>query len=113
MTVSVDIEVARRADTLVAPADAVFDAASAHPWVLAIVGHRAAQKPVTLGLRGEGRVEILEGVARRRSADRRGRQRRYPGQRVRTVARHAGNASMNPLARSSNGSSRSASCARA
>ena len=62
MTVSVDIEVARRADTLVAPAEAVFDAGSPHPWVLAAVDGRAAKKPVTLGLRGSGRVEILDGA---------------------------------------------------
>jgi HlyD family secretion protein len=62
MTVSVDIEVARGADKLVAPADTVFDAAGAHPWVLAVAGHRATKKAVTLGLKGEGQVEIREGV---------------------------------------------------
>ena len=62
MTVSVDIEVARRFDVLVASADAVFDSIGAQPWVLAVVGHRAAKKPVVLGLRGEGRVEIRQGV---------------------------------------------------
>ncbi len=85
MTVSVDIEIARRADTLVAPADAVFDAASANPWVLAIVGHRAVKKPITLGLRGQGGVEIREGVA---AGDRliAGAGSVLSGQRVRTVA---------------------------
>ena len=63
MTVSVDIEVARRFDALVATADTVFDATGAHPWVLAVVDHRARKKAVTLGLKGEGRVEIREGVA--------------------------------------------------
>jgi len=62
MTVSVDIEVARRADTLVAPAEAVFDAGSPNPWVLAAVDRRAVRKPVTLGIRGSGRVEILDGA---------------------------------------------------
>jgi HlyD family secretion protein len=62
MTVSVDIEVARRFDVLVAPADCVFDAIGVRPWVLAVVSHRATRKPVTLGLKGEGRVEIREGV---------------------------------------------------
>jgi HlyD family secretion protein len=62
MTVSVDIEVARRFDVLVAHADCVFDAISAHPWVLAVIDRRATKKPVTLGLKGEGRVEIREGV---------------------------------------------------
>jgi HlyD family secretion protein len=62
MTVSVDIEVARRFDVLVAHADCVFDAIGAHPWVLAVIDRRATKKPVTLGLKGEGRVEIREGV---------------------------------------------------
>jgi len=63
MTVSVDIEVARRGGTLVAPADAVADAAGAHPWVFVVDGHRATRRAVALGLRGEGRVEILDGAA--------------------------------------------------
>lgn len=62
MTVSVDIEIARRTDALVAPADAVFDAAGSHPWVLAVVDHRATKKPVTLGLRGDANVEIAAGA---------------------------------------------------
>jgi HlyD family secretion protein len=62
MTVSVDIEVASRKSALVAPAGAVFDAASGHPYVLAAVDGRAVRKDVTLGLRGEGRVEITGGV---------------------------------------------------
>ena len=63
MTVSVDVEVARRAATLVAAADAVFDAASGHPWVLVALDHHAAKRPVVIGLKGEGSVEILDGVA--------------------------------------------------
>jgi HlyD family secretion protein len=63
MTVSVDIEVARQIDTLVASADTVFDAAGGHPWVLAVVDHRATKRAVTLGLKGEGRIEFREGVA--------------------------------------------------
>jgi HlyD family secretion protein len=62
MTVSIDIETARRLGTLVAAADTIFDA-SDHPWTLAAIGHRAIKKPVTLGLRGEGCVEIIEGAA--------------------------------------------------
>jgi HlyD family secretion protein len=63
MTVSVDIEVARRANTLVIPADAARDATSAHPWVLVVREHHAVRQPVKLGLRGDGRVEVLEGIA--------------------------------------------------
>ena len=84
MTVSVDIEVARRADVLVAGADTVFDAIGAHPWVLDVVGHTATKTPVTLGLRGEGRVEIREGV---KDGDRliAAASGVAPGQRVRIV----------------------------
>jgi HlyD family secretion protein len=85
MTVSVDIEVGRRASAVVAPADAVFDTASAHPWVLAIENGRAIRKPVTLRLRGDGRLEIQGGVAPgdRLIATGAGVS---PGQRVRAVA---------------------------
>jgi HlyD family secretion protein len=63
MTVSVDIEVARSAATVVVPADAVRDANSAQPWVLAVDGWRARRRAVKLGLKGDGRIEVLEGVA--------------------------------------------------
>jgi HlyD family secretion protein len=63
MTVSVDIEVAHRSDTVIVPADAVRDATGAQPWVLALNGHRAVRRPVKLGLRGDSRIEILAGVA--------------------------------------------------
>jgi len=63
MTASVDIEVARRAGAVVVPADAVRGIASGSPWVLAVAGGRTERRPVTLGLRGDGRVEITQGVA--------------------------------------------------
>ncbi|MGE5130004.1 MAG: efflux RND transporter periplasmic adaptor subunit [Sphingomonadaceae bacterium] len=84
MTVSVDIEVARRADALVVPSEAVHDATGAHPWVLAVNGMHAVRRPVTLGLRGDGRIEVLAGVApgdRLIASD----QPVLPGQRVRAV----------------------------
>lgn len=62
MTVSVDIEVARHTNVVVVPSGAVADAAGDQPWVLAIDNHRAVRNPVKLGLRGEGRVEVVEGV---------------------------------------------------
>lgn len=62
MTVSVDIEVARRANAVVAPAEAVHDATGPQPWVLAIRENRAVRVPVTVGLRGDRRLEVLAGV---------------------------------------------------
>ena len=63
MTVSVDIEVARRGDALVVPSDAVRDAAGKQAWVLVVRDGRAVRQAVRLGLRGEGYTEIVEGVA--------------------------------------------------
>ena len=62
MTVSVDIEVARRAGTVVVPTETVRDATGPQPWVLAVRGWRAQRQPVRLGLRGDNRIEVLEGV---------------------------------------------------
>jgi HlyD family secretion protein len=44
------------------PSDAVFDAASDRAWVLVAYDGRAVKRPIRLGLRGEGRVEVLEGL---------------------------------------------------
>lgn len=63
MTVSVDIEVGRRANAVVIPSETVIDANTDTPWVMAIEGHRLVRKPVKLGLRGEGHIEVLGGVA--------------------------------------------------
>jgi HlyD family secretion protein len=63
MTVSVDIETARRTATLVLPARAVRDAVSQAPWVMRVRDGRAAKQPVRLGLRGATSVEILDGLA--------------------------------------------------
>lgn len=63
MTVSVDIEVARRHDVLIAPTDALRDATTPHPWVLAVRGGRAQKQDVTLGMRGDAAVEITAGLA--------------------------------------------------
>jgi HlyD family secretion protein len=62
MTVSVNVEVARRADAVAVPADAVRDAGGA-AWVLAVQEGRAVRREVKLGVRGAGLVEILDGLA--------------------------------------------------
>lgn len=63
MTVSADIEVERHRGTLALPADAVRDTAGPAPWVLVVRKDHAVRQPVKLGLRGEGSVEILDGLA--------------------------------------------------
>lgn len=63
MTVSVDIAVGHRADTLVVPTDAIHDAGSDQAWVLVIRDGRAVRQPIHVGLRGDGRTEVLSGVA--------------------------------------------------
>ena len=63
MTVSVDIEVARKADALVIPTAVVHDPLSRSPWVLAVEDGRAVRKSIRIGLRGDGRVEIVDGIA--------------------------------------------------
>ncbi|MGE5640766.1 MAG: efflux RND transporter periplasmic adaptor subunit, partial [Clostridia bacterium] len=62
MTVSVDIETDRRAAVLTLPADSVHDANGPAPWVLAVRTGRAVREPVKVGLRGEGAVEIVNGL---------------------------------------------------
>ena len=62
MTVSVDIEVARRERAVLVPTDAVRDAGGAQPWVLVVEEGRARKRPITLGLRGTGVVEVTRGL---------------------------------------------------
>lgn len=62
MTVSVDIEVARRADAVVVPLDMVHDSTGDAPWVMTINAGHAKRLPVKLGVRGAGKVEIVAGL---------------------------------------------------
>lgn len=61
MTVSAEIETARRAGVLVLPADAVRDLFGA-PWVLVARDGVARRAPLALGVRGRDRVEVLGGL---------------------------------------------------
>lgn len=63
MTVSVDIEVARKKDAVVLPLRFVRDIEGAAPWVLKVDGGSARRQPVKIGLRGGGTIEIAEGLA--------------------------------------------------
>jgi HlyD family secretion protein len=62
MTVSADIEVARRPSVLVIPSDALRDAQAREPWVMVVRDGRAERQPVTTGLRGDGQIEIMSGL---------------------------------------------------
>ncbi|KQV59561.1 permease [Pelomonas sp. Root1217] len=62
MTVSVDVEVARRDGTLAVPLELLHDAETASPWVLTARDGHARRQAVRLGLRGAGVVEVLEGL---------------------------------------------------
>jgi HlyD family secretion protein len=62
MTVSVDIEVARRKNAVLVPADALHDPEGTAPWVLQAVGGRVQRQPVELGLRSAGWCEIVRGL---------------------------------------------------
>ena len=64
MTVSVDIETARRTATIVIPTSTLEDAATDKPWVLVVRGKHAVKQFVTLGLLGDTRVEVLQGIAK-------------------------------------------------
>lgn len=68
MTVSVDIEVATKNNTLVLPVRSVHDVLSGQPWVLGIKDGRAVKRPVRLGLRGNSHIEILEGMSENEDA---------------------------------------------
>lgn len=63
MTVSVDVEVARRDDAVLVPSDAVHRPESTAPWVLRIVDGRAHRQPVRIGLRSGGWSEVLDGLS--------------------------------------------------
>ncbi len=62
MTVSVDIEVARRTGTLVLPARSVRDIQSGRGWIMGARDGRAVRQPVRVGIRGVTQIEILEGA---------------------------------------------------
>ncbi len=72
MTLSIDIETARKAGALVVPLDAVRDAAAGGtttgtgtrtPWVLVLQRGRAVRRDLKLGLVGGENAEVLSGLA--------------------------------------------------
>ncbi|MFV8753532.1 efflux RND transporter periplasmic adaptor subunit [Nannocystaceae bacterium ST9] len=63
MTISVEVIVGVHEDTLLVPRKALRGLASDAPFVLAVEGGRAVQRPVEVGIRGDERVELLSGLA--------------------------------------------------
>jgi HlyD family secretion protein len=84
MTVSIAVETARRDAALVVPAGAVRDAEGT-PWVLVVRDGRATRQDVTLGLRGEGMVEIGSGLQSGEAVVPAAAARVKPGDRVRAT----------------------------
>ncbi len=62
LTVSVNLDVARREATVALPLAAIRDAATEQPWALVVAGDRLERRPLRLGIRGDERIEVLEGV---------------------------------------------------
>jgi HlyD family secretion protein len=63
MTVSVDVEVARKDNALVVAARGVHNELSGAPWALGVRDGRAYRQPLKIGLHGQTQVEVLEGLA--------------------------------------------------
>jgi HlyD family secretion protein len=62
MTVSIDLTVAAKKQVTSLPSDAVHDTAMPTPWVFVVEDGRVVRKEVTLGIRGDGAIEIASGV---------------------------------------------------
>ena len=63
MTVSVNVETARKSNALLLPEAAVRDAEAAKPWVLVASNGHAERREVRLGARGDGLVQVLSGLS--------------------------------------------------
>ncbi len=62
MTVSVDIEIARRADAVILPVGSVGGVGTPAPWALKVISGRTKKSPITLGIVSGGKAEIVSGL---------------------------------------------------
>jgi HlyD family secretion protein len=62
MTVSVDIEVARREKALLLATSAIHDSDRAQPWVTLIEDGKTKRQIVTLGIISNGIAEVISGI---------------------------------------------------
>jgi HlyD family secretion protein len=83
MTVSVDIEVARREKAMLLAMNAIHDADRAQPWVLLIENGKAKRQLVTLGIISNGIAEIIAGIKEGDAVVTEPAARLKPGERVR------------------------------
>ena len=89
MTVSVDVQVSRVEGALVVPAETVQEAAGKKSWVWVVEDEHAARRTVKLGVKGEGSVQILEGLSEGEAVITPDGKPLAAGQKVRAVARPA------------------------
>jgi HlyD family secretion protein len=62
MTVSIDIETARRTNAVIAPIDVIHEIASPKPWALVVRDGVARRQEVSIGIRSDSRLEIISGI---------------------------------------------------
>jgi HlyD family secretion protein len=85
MTVSVDLTVAARPNALTLASDSVRGITTETPWVLVAENGRLARRDVKLGIRGDGAIEIVSGLAETAEVVIPDGQVRKVGQRVRAA----------------------------
>lgn len=84
MTVSIDLTIAAKTKALTVPSNVVHGAATATPWVQLVVEGRVVRRDVKLGIRGEGALEIEDGIAEGDEVIVTAGRQLVPGARVRT-----------------------------
>lgn len=84
MSVSIDLTVARQANAMVVPSEAVRGLATPRPWTFVVAKGRAERRELKLGIRGQGSVEVRAGLEPGEQVIVPDGQALVPGQRVRT-----------------------------
>ena len=63
MTVSVEIELARRSAAIAVPVEALREGGSGKPYVFTVEGGRTEKRPIGVGIRGDDAVEVVSGLS--------------------------------------------------
>jgi HlyD family secretion protein len=90
MTVSVNIEVARKPHVLFAPAESLRDVEASRAHAFVLHDGRVQARTLELGVRGESAVEVLSGLAEGELLITGGRAALEPGMRAHVVAAESG-----------------------